>query len=119
MLEPPPPPPQYYAWTIQNFINVLIFRVMPHACYVKGTMKRQKSIIVSSSDQLNRIQSSTDSDCTRTISEDLESKKFLGEGGGGGGGGKEKGGMPADPPRWSVCKCTLTHATLAAPPPPQ
>ena len=36
--------PWYYAWTIQNFINVLIFRVRPRACYVKGTMKRQKSI---------------------------------------------------------------------------
>ena len=49
----PHPGPWYYAWTIQNFINALIFRVMPRACYVKSTMK-------------SRIRSSTDSDCTRT-----------------------------------------------------
>ena len=38
------PTPWYYAWTIQNFINVLIFRVRPGTYYVKRTMKRQKSI---------------------------------------------------------------------------
>ena len=27
-----------------NFINILIFRVRPRACYMKSTMKRQKSI---------------------------------------------------------------------------
>ena len=36
--------PWYYAWTIQNFINVLIFRVTTRTCYVKGMMKRQKSV---------------------------------------------------------------------------
>ena len=45
-----PPPklslrhPLVYAWMIQNFINILIFRVRPCAYYVKGTMKGQKSI---------------------------------------------------------------------------
>ena len=38
------PTPWNYPWTIQNFINVLIFRVKPRVCYVKGTMKKQKSI---------------------------------------------------------------------------
>ena len=95
-LEPPPPPPNllcstpwYYAWTIQNFINVPIFRVRPRACYVKGTMKGQKSIYSKFiSDQLSRIGSSTDSDCTTT---------------------HLRGPRIPDPPRWSVCKCALTH----------
>ena len=38
------PTPWYYAWMIRNFINVHIFRVRPCACFMKGTMKRQKSI---------------------------------------------------------------------------
>ena len=72
------PHPRDYAWTIQNFINVLIFRVRPRVCYVKGTMKRQKSIIVSLSDQLSIIRSSTDSDCTRTHLRGPRIKKFSG-----------------------------------------
>jgi len=32
------PTPWYYTWMVQNFINVLIFRVRPRACYVKGSL---------------------------------------------------------------------------------
>ena len=32
------------ATLLRQYINMLIFRVRPCACYVKGTMKRQKSI---------------------------------------------------------------------------
>ena len=79
--------PWYYAWMIQNFIIVLIFRVRPCACFMKGT------IVASSSDQLGRIWSS---DCTRThLRGPRIQKNFWGE------------GMHPDPPRWSARKCAL------------
>ena len=71
-------------------------RVRPCMCYVKDMMKRQKrSYIVSSSDQLSRIRSSTDSDCTRTHLRGPRIKKNF------------WGSMPPDPPHSSVLEPPL------------
>ena len=40
------PIPWYCTWMILNFIDVLIFRVRPRVRYVKGMMKKQKSIYI-------------------------------------------------------------------------
>ena len=89
------PTPWYYAWTIQNFINVLTFRVRPRVCYDD---EEAEEYIISSSDQLSRIRSSTDSDCTRTHLRGPRIKK------------KILGGDAPNPPKWSARKCALTHA---------
>ena len=89
---------------IKNFINVLIFRVRPCACFMKGMMKRPEEYIASSSDQLSRIRSS---DCTRThLRGPRIPKKFGG------------GGACPQTPLDGVCVSVLYSRYLAPPPPP-
>ena len=76
------PHPLVHAWMIHDFINILIFRVRPHACYMKGTMKKQKSTLgfcgpedVFWPGEWNRVQLTQTA--LEPISEDLEYKENL------------------------------------------
>ena len=86
--NPPPnllcPTSWYYAWTIQNFINVLIFRVRPRACY--------------DDEEAEDLTSWVSSDCTRTHLRGprIKKKKFWVV-------------MPPNSPKWSAHKYALTH----------
>ena len=95
--------PLVYAWMIQ-IINILMFRVRPRACYMKGTMKRQKSIYhkFTCPAEWNRVQLTQIA--LEPISEDLKSKKF-------------SGGGHIPPPTLLTPHSYLTLPTLAPHPP--
>ena len=66
-----------------QIINIVMFGVRLHACYMKGTMKRQKSIYhkFTCPAEWNRVQLTQIA--LEPISEDLKSKKISGGWGGG------------------------------------
>ena len=83
----------YYAWTIQNFINALIFRVRPRACY--------------DDEEAEDLTSWVSSDCTRTHLRGPRIKN------------KNSGlwcpQTPLSGARISTLLLTLIHATLSPP----
>ena len=92
-----------------SFINILIFRVRPRTCWHQYQHSYCFFFYWSSiwfRAQCSNVMAMMSQTALEPISEDLESKKYSGE------------GMPPDPPRWSTLTHALTRALTHLSPPP-